>query len=135
MTGVSRLKSRRSTRNVEQGRLGTAASGLFREMSSCNVLGSQAGAAGLLRALDTFPAFNEPAAARIPPSKRTALLQGALQRAQGSSDYGIMRSDSDGGAHATRARRVASGAHITSQKPPVQRICFISQRLGGQRRV
>jgi len=110
MTGVSRLKSRRSTRNVEQGRLGTAASGLFREMSSCNVLGSQAGAAGLLRALDTFPAFNEPAAARIPPSKRTALLQGALQRAQGSSDYGIMRSDSDGGAHATRARRVASGA-------------------------
>ena len=112
MTGRSGLKSRRSTRNVEEGRLGTAASGLYREMSSSEVLGSEWGAAGLLRALDTFPAFNEPAAARVPPSKRKALLQAALQGAQGSADHGLMRVDSSA-MYASRVRRMASGPTVS----------------------
>ena len=82
MMQLNRLRSRRSARDVGAGRLGTAASGLYREMSSSQALGSFAGAAGLLMALDTFPTFNEPRAARLPPSKRQVLLRAASCDAQ-----------------------------------------------------
>jgi hypothetical protein len=75
----SRLLKLRTMRDPDKGRLGTAASGLYREISWSEALGSFSGAAGLLGALDSFPAFREPKAARIPPSKRRALLACAQQ--------------------------------------------------------
>lgn len=88
-------------------RLGTAASGLYRELSSSESLGSFSGAAGLLAALDTFPAFLEPKAARVPPSRRKALLKCAEEGAHGSSDVGLVRVDS-GVMYADRTRRMSS---------------------------
>jgi hypothetical protein len=82
----SRLLKLRTMRDPDKGRLGTAASGLYREISWSEALGSFSGAAGLLGALDSFPAFREPKAARLPPSKRRALLACAQQRGGGGAE-------------------------------------------------
>jgi len=111
-TTRSRMHSRRSSRNVATGRLGTAASGLYREISSSQALNSHAGAAGLLHALDTFPSFKEPRAARLPPSKRKALLQGAKQGATAAFDESVTRVGSAASFGSRAIRRVASGVAI-----------------------
>ena len=104
----SRMRSRRSTRDVGTGRLGTAASGLYREISCSEMLGSFSGAAGLLAALDTYPSFKEPRAARVPPSKRKALLESAKVSVQG-----LARVDS-AAMYANRKRNTSSGPAITA---------------------
>ena len=111
-TTRSRMHSRRSSRNVATGRLGTAASGLYREISSSQVLNSHAGAAGLLQALDAFPAFKEPRAARLPPSKRKALLDGASLGAVAAVNESVTRAGSTALFASRAIRRVASGAAI-----------------------
>ncbi len=106
----SRLLKLRTMRDPDKGRLGTAASGLYREISWSEALGSFSGAAGLLGALDSFPAFREPKAARIPPSKRRALLACAQQRGGGGSETETAHAGGAAGldssaAFASRTRR------------------------------
>jgi len=112
------MRSRRSNRDVNAGRLGTAASQLYRDLSSSEALSSHSGAAGLLSGLDTFPSFHEPRVARMPPSKRRALLQCAEQGINGAGSAekamdGILGVDSSA-MYASRLRREGSSVPILS---------------------